>query len=87
VKQLCVQAHKNAWHLPWSTAIALSTITKAHAGKESTLPMTVPTQELLPHAESCMRHENVVGKILLAWLNRTLDEWLCDSFAELIEEM
>ena len=24
---------------------------------------------------------------MLAGLNRTLDEWLCDSFAELIEEM
>jgi len=30
---------------------------------------------------------NVVKKILLAGLNRTLGEWLCDSFAELIEEM
>ena len=45
------------------------------------------TQELLLHAERCMRHEDVVKKILLAGLNRTLDEWLCDSFAELIEEM
>ena len=26
-------------------------------------------------------------KIMLAGLNRTLDEWLCDSFKELIEEM
>ena len=26
-------------------------------------------------------------KIMLAGLNRTLDEWLRDSFAELIEEM
>jgi len=34
-----------------------------------------------------MRHEDVVEKILLAGLNRTLDEWLCDYFAELIEEM
>jgi len=34
-----------------------------------------------------MRHEDVSEKIMLAGLNRTLDEWLCDSFAELIEEM
>jgi len=26
-------------------------------------------------------------KIMLAGLNRTVDEWLCDSFVELIEEM
>jgi len=26
-------------------------------------------------------------KIMLAGLNRTLDEWSCDSFAELIEEI
>jgi len=29
----------------------------------------------------------VSKKIMLAGLNRTLDEWLCDSFAELIEEI
>ena len=34
-----------------------------------------------------MRHEDMVKEILLAGINRTLDEWLCDSFAELIEEM
>jgi len=34
-----------------------------------------------------MRHEDVSTKIMLAGLNRTLDEWLCDSFVELIEEM
>ena len=45
------------------------------------------TQELLLHAERCMRHEDVSKKIMLAGLNRTLDEWLCHSFVELIEEM
>jgi len=45
--------------------------------------MAVLTQELLLHAEKCMRHEDVV----LAGLNRTLDECSCDSFAELIEEI
>ena len=49
--------------------------------------MEVLTQELLLHAERCMRHEDVSKKIMLAGLNRTLDEWLCDSFVELIEEM
>ena len=34
-----------------------------------------------------MRHKDVVKKILLAGLKRTLDEWLCDSFAEPIEDM
>jgi len=87
VKRLCVQAYKNAWHLPRSTASALFIFLKTHAGKESTLPMAVLTQELLLHAERCMRHEDVYKKIMLAGLNRTLDEWLCDSFAELIEDM
>jgi len=49
--------------------------------------MAALTQELLLHAERCMRHEDVVQKILLAGWNRTLDEWLCDSFPELIGEM
>ena len=39
VKRLCVQAYKNAWHLPRSTASALFIFPKTHAGKESTLPM------------------------------------------------
>jgi len=33
-----------------------------------------------------MRHEDVSEKIMLAGLNRTLDEWLRDSFVELIEQ-
>ena len=49
--------------------------------------MALLTQELLLHADRCMRHEDVSKKIMLADLNRTLDEWLCDSIAELSEEM
>ena len=44
VKRLRVQAYKNAWHLPRSTASALDIFPKTHAGKESTLPMAVLTQ-------------------------------------------
>ena len=81
VKRLCVQAYKNAWHLPRSTASALFIFPKTHAGKESTLPMAVLTQELLLHAERCIQHEHVSKKVMRAGLHRTLDEWLCDSFA------
>jgi len=49
--------------------------------------MAVLAQELLLHDERCMRHEDVSKKIMLAGLNRTLDEWLCDFFVELIKEM
>ena len=87
VKRLCVQAYKNAWHLPRSTASALFIFPKTHAGKESTLPKAVLTQELLLHAERCMRHEDVFNKIMLAGLKRSLDDWLCDSFVEINEEM
>jgi len=38
--------------------------------------MVVMTQELLLHAKRCMQHEDVVKKILLVGLNRTLDEFL-----------
>jgi len=93
VKRLCVQAYKNAWHLPRSIvrpslqerlaprsiSSALFIFPKTHAGKESTLPMAVLTQELLLHAERCMRHEDVCKKIMLARLNRTLDEFICNS--------
>jgi len=73
--------------LPRSTESAFFIFLKTHAGKENTLPMAVLTQDFLLHAERCLRHEDVVERILLVGLNRTLDEWLCDSFAELIEEM
>ena len=59
VKQLCIQAYKNAGHLPWSTTSvsALFIFLKAHAGKERTLSMVALTQKWLLHAERCMRHE------------------------------
>jgi hypothetical protein len=66
VKRLCVQAYKNVWHLPRSTASALFIFPKTRAGKESTLPMAVLTQELLLHAERCVRHEDVSQNIILA---------------------
>jgi len=63
--------------LSWSTASAFFIFAKTHAGKESTLPMAVLTQELMLHAERCiimmMRHEDVSKKIMLAGSNRTLD--------------
>ena len=88
VKRLCVKVYKNAWHLPRSTASALFIFPKTHAGRESTLLMAIlpVTQELLLHAERCMRHEDVSKKIMLAGLNRTLDNCLCNSVAGLIEE-
>jgi len=74
VKRLCVQAYKNAWHLPRSTASTLFIFPKVHAGMEITLPMVVLTQELLLLAERCMQHEDESQRIMLAGLNRTLDE-------------
>jgi len=74
VKRLCFQAFKNSWDLPRSTASALFIFAKTDAGQESTLPMAVVTQELLLHAERCMRHEDVSKQIMPAGLNRTLDE-------------
>ena len=45
--------------------------------------MAVLTQELLLHAERCLRHEGVSKKIMLEGLNRTLDECLCDTCEEM----
>ena len=44
VKQLCVQAYKNAWHLPQSTTSAPFIFSKAHTGKEITLPMQLDSR-------------------------------------------
>jgi len=61
VKRLCVQAYRNTWHFLQSKAISLFVFPKTHAGKESTLPMDVLTQELLLHTKRCMQHEVVSG--------------------------
>ena len=47
----------------------------------------VLTQALLQHVDQCMRHEDVVKKSMLAQLARTLTEWHCNSFTDLIDEM
>jgi len=49
--------------------------------------MAVLTQEWFLHAERCLRHEDVSKKNHAGRANRTLDEWLCNSFAEIIEKM
>ena len=36
LNQLCVQAYKNNWHVPWSISSAPFIFQKAHEGKEST---------------------------------------------------
>ena len=50
-------------------------------------PSGVLTQALLEHVDECMRYEDVVKKKILAQLARTLEEWHCNSFTDLIDEM
>jgi len=58
-----VQAYKNAWHVPWSSANSLYTSPTAEGGHECPLPSGVLTQALLQHADQCMQHEDVKKKI------------------------
>ena len=52
------------------------------------MPSGVLMQALLQHVDQCMRHEDVVLKtIMLAQLARTLTEWHCNSFTDLIDKM
>jgi len=44
-------------------------------------------QSLLRHVDQRMWHEDVVNKIMLAQLSRTMTEWHCNSFTDLIDEM
>jgi len=87
LQKIWVQAYKNAWHVPWSTANSLYTFPTAEGAHECPLPSGVLTQALLRHVDQCMRHEDVVKKIMLAQLARTLTEWRCNSSADLIDEM
>ena len=85
LKKIWVQAYKNAWHVP-SSANSLYTFPTAEGGHECPLPSGVLTHALLQHVDQCMRHEDVVKKIMLAQLARTLTEWHCNSFIDLIDE-
>jgi len=51
------------------------------------LPSEILMQALLQHVDQCMQHEDVVKKIMLAQLARTLIEWHCHLFTDLIDEM
>ena len=74
LQKIWVQAYKNAWHVPWSSANSLYTFPTAEGGHERPLPSRVLTQALLQHVDQCMRHEDVVKKIMPAQLARTLTE-------------
>jgi len=89
LQKILVQAYKNAWHVPWSTANSLYKFPTAEGGHECPLPSGVLTQvlALLQHVDQCMRHEDVAKTIMLAQLARTLEEWHCNSFTDLIDEM
>jgi len=87
LQKIWVQAYKNAWHVPWSSANSLCTFPNAEGGHECPLPSGVLTQALLQHVDQCMWHEDVVRKIVLAQLARTLTEWHCNSFTDSIDEM
>ena len=45
------------------------------------------TQALLQHVDQCMRHEDIVIRFMLAQFARTLTEWHCNSFTNLINKM
>ena len=82
-----VSAYKNTWHVPWSSANSLYTCPTAEGGHEWPLTSGVLTQALLQHVDQCMRHEDVVKKSMLAQLARTLTEWHCKSFTDMIDEL
>jgi len=84
LQKIWVQAYKNAWHVPWSSANSLYTFPSAEGGHECPLPSRVLTQALLQHVDQCMRLEYVVKKIMLAHLARTfkLTEWHCNSIID-----
>jgi len=87
LQNIWVQAYKNAWHVPWSTAKSLYTFPTAKGGHECPLQSEELVQALLQYVDQCMRHEDVVKTIMLAQLARTLTEWRCNSFTDLTDEM
>jgi len=87
LQKIRVQAYKNAWHVPWSSANSLYTFPTAKGGHECPLPSGVLTQALLQHVDQCIRHEDVIKKNMLAQLARTFIEWHGNSFTDLIDKM
>jgi len=63
LQKIWVQAYKNAWHVPWSSANFLYTFPAAEGGHECHLLSEVLTQALLQHVDQCMRLEDVMKKL------------------------
>ena len=89
LQKIRVQANKNEWHVPWSSANSLYTFPTAEGGHECHLPSGVLLQALLQHVQvdECMRHENLVKINMLAQSTRTLTEWHCNSCTDMIDVM
>jgi len=87
LQKIWVQAYKNAWHVLWSSANSLYTFPTAEGGHQCPLSSGVLRQALLQHVDQCMRHEDIVKNTMLAQLARTLTEWHCNSFTDLIDKM
>ena len=63
LQKIWVQAYRNAWDVPWSSANSLYTFPTAEGGHECPLLSGVLTQALLQHVDQCMRHEDVLKKL------------------------
>ena len=63
LQNIWIQAYKDAWHVPWSSANSLYTFPTAECGHECPLPAGVLMQALLQRVDQCMQHENVVKKL------------------------
>jgi len=59
LQKIWVQACKNVWHIPWSTANLLYTFPIAEGGHECPLSSEVLLQALLQHVDQCMQREDV----------------------------
>ena len=87
LEKLWIQAYKNAWHLPQSTASDIFTLPVEQGGLGLPRPLGIMTQEICRHIQRCLRHEDAAKHLTLQEFEQTKSRWACTSLRDLCEEM
>ena len=87
LEKLWVQAYKNAWHLPQSTASDIFILPVEQGGLGLPRPLGIMTQEMCRHIQRCLRHEDAAKHLTLMEFEQSKSDWACTSLRDLREEM
>ena len=64
-----------------------SVFPKKWGGEELSTPVNIIAQELSNNIRRCLVHDDVAKSITIQELQRSKDEWMCNTLNELYDEM